>query len=93
MVTTHRPDVSEFHPGDGIGRRNRHISEIGAYFVTVSDFAIASMLSSSSVIESLRHSNDSANKRLLARLLKTAVTVDLVLKYRGAYESANQTNL
>jgi len=85
LVTNHKPDETEIHPSDGLGRRLSHSIAVGPHFITVSEFAIITMLSNSDSLAGGVHSNAAANKRLVDRLLKTAATVDVVLKYKGAY--------
>jgi mucin-19 len=89
IVTACRPDSGALYPADGIGRRHSRISRTGSHYVTLSDFAIITMISNSGTISGLSHANDAADRHLFARLLKSAATVDTVLKYRGAYTAAN----
>jgi hypothetical protein len=85
VVTSHKQDESEMHPSDGLGRRFSHSMQIGQHHVTVNDFAIITLLTNSDSLASVAHSNDAAARKLMDRMLKTAATVDLVFKYRGAY--------
>lgn len=89
IVTAHKPDRTELRPADGISRRNLRTMQVADRYVALCDFAIISMLSNGGALVGLQHSNDSTNKHLLSRMLKTAATVDTVLNYRGAYEAAN----
>jgi hypothetical protein len=87
LVSNSMPDQLEICPADGIGRRLSHSVSAGDRYVTISDFAIISMLSNSNCLATVVHSNDNSNRSLLGRVLKTAATVDTVLKYRGAYSA------
>ncbi|MBX9725549.1 MAG: hypothetical protein K2X81_29395, partial [Candidatus Obscuribacterales bacterium] len=85
VISNHKPDDSEIHPSDGLGRRNSHTTAYGSKYVTISDFSIISMVSNHETLFAFHNSESSSERKLLDRLLKTAATVDLVLKYRGAY--------
>jgi len=87
VVTSHQQDESEAHPADGLGRRYSHSMQIGQHHVTVNDFAIITLLTNSNSLAGVAHSNDAAARKLMDRMLKTAATVDLVFKYRGAYSA------
>jgi hypothetical protein len=87
LVTDHKPDDSEIHPADGIGRRQTSTSMAGRHYVTISDFAIITMLSQSDALAQVVHASDSESKRLLNSILKRAAAVDTVMKYRGAYSA------
>ena len=88
LVTAHKPESSECMPGDGIGRRFVRTTTIDDRFVTISDFSIISMLSSSTHVPSIQ---STSGKKLInqvtSRILKTAAAVDVALKHRGAYFS------
>jgi hypothetical protein len=88
VVTSHNPDASEISPADGIGRRNTRHMRIGQRYVVINEFAIITMLSKSAAMENIVHSKKASEKKLLERMLKTAATVDTVLKYRGAYAAS-----
>jgi hypothetical protein len=87
LLTNHRPDESEVRPTDGIGRRQSTTTVVGSHYVTISDFAIITMLSGSDALAELVHSKDANAKRLLGQLLKTAASVSTVTSYRGAYNA------
>jgi hypothetical protein len=87
MACVHRPDNSEIHPADGMARRNSHTTAYGNTYVTISDFSIISMVSAHDMLCSLHDSENSADRLLLNRLLKTAATIDVVLRHRGAYSA------
>lgn len=88
VVSNHKPDSSEVHPSDGIGRRNSRTIRTDNHHIAIHDFAIISMLANSNALPPLRTASNE-HKQLLSRLLKTAATIDVVLKHRGAYQSAN----
>ena len=90
VVSKHSQDVSEVRPADGVTRRQSQSEKLSYHFVTLSEFAIISMLSSSNSLASLVHSNEGAQRHILSRLLKTAASVDAVTKYRGAYSRASE---
>ncbi len=87
VISNHKPDDSEIRPSDGLGRRNTHTIAYGSKYVTISDFSIISMVSNHETLFAFHNSENSSEKKLLDRLLKTAATVDIVLKHRGAYAS------
>jgi hypothetical protein len=87
LISNHTPDASEVHPVDGLGRRNTQTTKAGQHFVSISDFSIITMLSSSESMAGVVHSKDESARRIFARTLKTAAAVDLVLRYRGAYSA------
>ena len=81
LLTNHKPDQSELNPEDGVGRRHSRTMTIGNTYATISDFAIITLISSSAPVSDLR----SSNKQIINRMLKTAATIDMVLKHRGPY--------
>ncbi len=88
VVSNHKPDNSEIRPADGLGRRNTHTVALGNKYVTVSDFSIVSMVSNHETLYALHNSGQNQDRQLIDRMLKTAATVDMVLRYRGAYSAA-----
>ncbi len=80
---------AEFHFTDKLARRNTQTSKVGEHAIAISDFSIMSMVASHESLCSLHKSNLSSDKRLLDRLLKTAATVQVVFKYKGAYEASH----
>ncbi len=87
IVSNHKPDYTEIRPSDGVGRRNSRTVIAGSKYITISEFSILTMVSQHEKLFALRKSVDISERRLLARLLKTAATVDAVLKYRGSYRT------
>jgi mucin-19 len=88
LVTNHKPQPYEIKPADGLARRNSRSAAAESHlYTTISDFAIVSMLSSSSSLSPVLHSLDPLNKRLIDRLLKAAASVDAVFGKRGPYQS------
>jgi hypothetical protein len=85
VVTSHRPDSTELRPADGVARRSTHSVQIGNKFVTISDFAIMTMLVNSTSLADISRSSEASGRRVVDRLIKSAATVDMVLRYRGAY--------
>ncbi|MBX9720117.1 MAG: hypothetical protein K2X81_01880, partial [Candidatus Obscuribacterales bacterium] len=85
IVSNHKLDPSEIHPFDGLGRRNSHSTAFGNKHITISDFSIMSMIANHDSLLAMNKSNALADRHLMNRMLKTAATVDVVLKYRGAY--------
>ena len=85
LVADHKPDVSDVEPADRIGRRFTRMIKIGHNMhAGIRDFSILSLLLSNSCSVS-RHIR--SDKNLLERLVKTAATIDVVLKQRGAYKA------
>ena len=74
---------------DRLARRNTRFHRSGNSYLSISDFSIVSLMTTSNHLSHFRKSNDNADKRILARLLKTAATIDVVLKNRGMYSSHN----
>lgn len=74
-------------PSDGVGRRRSTTQQIGGKFATISDIAIVTMFSASDPLTSLAQSKNLEHKQTVARILKTAATIDVVLKHRGAYKA------
>ena len=87
MVADHKPDASEVHLEDGLGRRRSHTVVHGTKHLTISDFAIITMISRSDSLAELIKSKDADDRHLVARLLKTAASIDVALRHRGAYAS------
>ncbi|MBX9772447.1 MAG: hypothetical protein K2X29_13815, partial [Candidatus Obscuribacterales bacterium] len=81
LVTRNKPSTSTSHFKDGVGRRNTNTSDCGSKYITTSDFSILSMLSNSDCFDA----RSERNKQLIARILKTAATVDVVFRTRGPY--------
>jgi YVTN family beta-propeller protein len=88
LVTSHKPLASQMYPSDGLARRNTHTVACGARYVTLSDFSIISMVSNHEKLSRLHNSLSSEDKRMLAKLLKCAASVEVVLGHRGAYNSS-----
>ena len=80
-------------PLDGVARRNSKVLNLGSHVVRISDFSIISFLMKERAPNSLFRSSNKADKQLLAKVLKTAATVDTVLKNRGAYFVSNNSSL
>lgn len=85
LVTDKQVNLHEFRTVDHLGRRNIKTSKIGTHFVTVSEFSILNMIANHHSLRSLHKSDSGADRQLLSRLLKTAASVDVALKHRGAY--------
>lgn len=87
LLTDHEPDDYDIQPVDGLGRRNTRKFLVGHKHVAISDFSIMSLISNHESLLVLRSSSVSSERRLIDRMLKTAATVDVVLRYRGAYKA------
>ena len=87
LVAQHKPDASEVNLADGVGRRHSHTIAVGDKHITISDFAIITLLSNTAALAGLRRSGGEG-KQLVERILKIAATIDTVLKHRGAYTSS-----
>lgn len=84
LLTSHKPEQFELSPNDGVGRRHSHTLAItNNLYATISDFAIVSLITASTPIAELRHSP--RNKQIIGKMLKTAATIDVVLRHRGPY--------
>lgn len=87
LICDHEPEHADISPADGVGRRNTHTTRYGAVYATVSDFSIISAVSNHQKLATLCRSSNISERRLLERLLKTAATIDTVLKHRGPYKT------
>jgi hypothetical protein len=86
IVTNHRPSDADLKPSDGIGRRDMRTEKLhGELHATVCDFSIVTVISNSIPLSSLKLSAQSADRKLLERLVRTAAAVDMVTKVRGPY--------
>jgi fibronectin-binding autotransporter adhesin len=85
LVTGHKPDDLQTCASDGLARRNSRTVACGSLYVTVSDFSIISLVTNHEKLSQLHDSSIRADRRLLARLLKCAASVEVVLGNRGAY--------
>jgi len=65
MVTNHKPDESMIHPSDGLGRRHSRTTVVGQQYITISDFAIITMLSNSDSLAELVRSKDGSDRRFM----------------------------
>lgn len=88
VVRKSQTDRPLAHPQDGLGRRNSKTIQLGSKQVTISDFAIITLLANSKSLTAVLRSSKSADRQLLGRILKTAASVDLTLKHRGAYTAS-----
>jgi hypothetical protein len=90
VVSDHQLSIDEKQKGDGIGRRDFRTYVAGeTLHVTVSDVSLTSMLANSTQLRAMRHPAGLIEKKVAARLIKTAAVVDQVTRQKGAYVSRN----
>ncbi len=76
---------------DGLARRHmRQTSLDGGQRVTTSEFSLVSLFRHSDILGALATSNDTADKRLLGKLMKMGVCLTTVTSSHGAYTSAGR---
>ena len=80
-------DKKVIFPLDGVARRNTRVSPLGPNNVAISDFSLMSLVSNDAHFPALDTSNNSDEKQLMNSVLKTAASIDVALKNRGAYMS------
>lgn len=75
---------------DGISRRKTSIKEFGRLKVLTSEVSFVSLCEANGLLCALRYSNRTEEKRLFARLLRTAACLQLVTTTHGPFSKVCQ---
>jgi len=87
-LTDHPPTVADLSPDDGIGRRGIRVHEISpSLHAVTSEFSIVTVIANTSRLTSLRRSIQPADRKLFQQLLRTAASVDMARRNRGAFRA------
>jgi hypothetical protein len=89
MIVSNRMLGMEDHlKADGVGRRSFHTYALSSnLYVSECDVSIISLLNNVEHLKQLKHPKAATEKRLSAALLKTAASVEMITRYRGAYRA------